>query len=217
MCDLSLIINHLTEKQVFQMNSNENGKFIVLGGLDQTGKSTQAQKLVNYLNEHGKNAILTHEPTGTELGSQLKKIMSEQIVSAETMRLLFTAARQHHLETVIRPAIARGDWVVCDRYFESTYAYQGAMGISDDSLLTMHQLLKHDQLIDHQFIFVGKIGARSELDKDHLDNFCDQKRSDIQNRLITYSKLHPENTTVIKMSNQSQSWVLHQILAKIFN
>lgn len=105
------------------------GLFIVIDGCDAAGKSTLVSKLVENLNGMGIETISTREPGGTKLGEEVRRLMlslETEVLSPEVELMLLTAARRHHLETVIYPAIEKGVTVICDRYNYSTYAYQGA-------------------------------------------------------------------------------------------
>lgn len=104
------------------------GFFITLEGIDGTGKSTQARLLAERLRAAGREAVETREPGGAPGAEQIRRLLVEGEPgrwSAETEALLFTAARRDHVERVIAPALARGAVVVCDRYVDSTRAYQG--------------------------------------------------------------------------------------------
>lgn len=101
------------------------GKFITLEGVDGAGKSTHLSWLVNYLRSSGRTVVQTREPGGTPLGEKLRELLLHESMHLETEALLMFAARREHLERVICPAMARGDWVVCDRFTDASFAYQG--------------------------------------------------------------------------------------------
>ncbi|MDR2000585.1 MAG: dTMP kinase [Zoogloeaceae bacterium] len=101
------------------------GKFITLEGLDGAGKSTHLVWLVETLRARGKSVIQTREPGGTPLGEKLRALLLADPMHLETEALLMFAARREHLAQVIEPALARGDWVVCDRFTDASFAYQG--------------------------------------------------------------------------------------------
>ncbi|MDM8544960.1 dTMP kinase [Candidatus Venteria ishoeyi] len=99
--------------------------FITLEGIEGAGKSTQQQLLCDYLCEQGVNFIQTREPGGTDLGEQLREMLLHQSMCTDTELLLMFAARAEHLQQVILPALATGQWVICDRFTDASYAYQG--------------------------------------------------------------------------------------------
>lgn len=103
--------------------------FISFEGIDGSGKSTQARRLAETLRQSGRQIVLTREPGGSPGAEEIRRLLVEggnERWSPETELLLFTAARRDHLERVIEPAIARGDWVITDRFADSSRVYQGA-------------------------------------------------------------------------------------------
>ncbi|WP_331460822.1 dTMP kinase [Arthrobacter sp. zg-Y769] len=113
-------------------NSNlpeTRGLFIAMEGGDGAGKSTQAQRLAAALQEAGRTVLRTREPGGTPVGEQLRALVLEHgngEIDARTEALIFAASRAAHVQQVIEPALAAGTVVVCDRYVDSSIAYQGA-------------------------------------------------------------------------------------------
>lgn len=107
------------------------GTFITLEGPEGSGKSTAARHLADWLRSRGVEAVLTHEPGGTPLGEEIRRLvlhvrgMSDDL-DPRADALLFAAGRAQHVASVIRPALERGAWVVCARYLDSSLAYQGA-------------------------------------------------------------------------------------------
>ena len=101
------------------------GKFITFEGIDGAGKSSHVEWLAEWLREKGQVVHVTREPGGTELGEKLRELLLHVPMHLETETLLMFAARREHLAQVIEPALARGEWVVCDRFSDATYAYQG--------------------------------------------------------------------------------------------
>jgi len=107
------------------------GGFISFEGIDGSGKSTQARLLSAQLQQQGRSVVLTREPGGSAGAEEIRKLVLEgppDRWSAETEILLFTAARREHLERTIRPALAAGKIVICDRFADSTRMYQGLRG-----------------------------------------------------------------------------------------
>lgn len=101
-------------------------RLVTFEGIDGAGKSTQIQALAQWLQGRGVTALCTREPGGTALGEELRALVLERAMTPLTETLLMFAARQEHLAQVIRPALAAGRWVLCDRYSDASYAYQGA-------------------------------------------------------------------------------------------
>ncbi len=102
------------------------GRFITLEGIDGAGKSTQLAALVAFLQQRGVDLVQTREPGGTPLGETLRALLLHEAMHPDTEAMLMFAARREHLAEVIEPALAAGRWVVCDRFSDATFAYQGA-------------------------------------------------------------------------------------------
>ena len=107
------------------------GRFITLEGPEGSGKTTAARHLAAWLRRVGRSVVLTQEPGGTPLGDEIRRIVLHMRGMSDDLdpradALLYAAGRAQHVERVIRPALERGDWVVCVRYLDSSLAYQGA-------------------------------------------------------------------------------------------
>lgn len=114
------------------------GKFITFEGGEGTGKSTQASLLAGRLKALGIEVVLTREPGGSAGAEAIRHVIlsgAAKPLGPEVEAVLFAAARADHLDQVIRPALERGAWVVCDRFVDSTRVYQGALGKVDPRLL----------------------------------------------------------------------------------
>jgi len=121
----------------------KTGKFITLEGPEGSGKSTQAKMMIRRLAELGVEAMYTREPGGTALGEEIRNILQHnQAGEAPCERaelLLFEASRNQLVEKVIRPALEKGTWVICDRFMDSTTAYQGyGRGLPVDEVKAIH-------------------------------------------------------------------------------
>lgn len=114
------------------------GAFITLEGLEGVGKSSCLEAAANTVGRAGHEIVATREPGGTTLGENVREWIlhgEHERLSAETECLLMFAARRHHVEHVIEPALAAGSWVVCDRFTDATFAYQGGGRGADTGLL----------------------------------------------------------------------------------
>ncbi len=124
---------------------SRSGLFISFEGIDGSGKSTQARLLADHLRAEGFEVVLTREPGGSPGAEAIRKLVLEgepDRWSPETELLLFTAARRDHLERVIDPALAAGKVVICDRFADSTRAYQGRAGKAMRQMVDrLHQLM----------------------------------------------------------------------------
>lgn len=101
------------------------GKFISLEGIDGAGKSTHAAWLAEHIRAAGEVVVVTREPGGTPVGEKLRDVLLHEPMSHDGEALLMFCARREHVDRVIRPALARGEWVISDRFTDATFAYQG--------------------------------------------------------------------------------------------
>jgi dTMP kinase len=101
------------------------GRFITFEGIDGAGKSTHIGFVTDLLKDAGKTVVSTREPGGTKLGEQLRELLLHEKMDLETEALLMFASRREHIAQVIEPALARGDWVLSDRFTDASFAYQG--------------------------------------------------------------------------------------------
>jgi dTMP kinase len=109
------------------------GKFITLEGVEGVGKTTNLNFIASYLTSNGKKIITTREPGGTKIAEKIRDLLlehNEEKLCNESELLLMFAARAQHIENIIKPALDAGKWVVCDRFTDATYAYQGGRRVS---------------------------------------------------------------------------------------
>ena len=145
------------------------GKFITVEGIDGAGKSTHLAWLTAFLQARGITLCATREPGGTALGEKLRGLLldKDQPMHLETETLLMFAARREHIDKVIEPALARGDWVLCDRFTDATFAYQGAgRGVDAGKLAVLEQWVQGSLQPDLTIVFdlppaVGRARAGS--------------------------------------------------------
>jgi dTMP kinase len=127
--------------------SSESGRFITLEGGEGVGKSTQLRRLAEALRARGLDVIETREPGGSPGAEAIRKLLLEgeaERWTPEAEALLFAAARADHVARTIRPALERGAWVLCDRFLDSSIAYQGAAGnVGADAIRQLHAIGSH--------------------------------------------------------------------------
>jgi dTMP kinase len=142
------------------------GRFITLEGIDGAGKSTHAAWLTDAIAARGVAIVQTREPGGTPLGESLRELLLRREMSNDTEAMLMFAARREHVEQVIEPALARGDWVLCDRFTDATYAYQGGgHGVAREFIRSLEALVHPHLKPDMTLLFdVPTSVSRARLD-----------------------------------------------------
>ncbi len=206
------------------------GKFITIEGGEGAGKSTNIQFIMDFLQQKGIKVLQTREPGGTPLAERIRKILldkTESTIHCDTELLLMFAARAQHLHEVILPALQKGIWVVCDRFTDATYAYQGGgRGIDKQRIKSLETWVQGKLRPDKTLIFdlpieVGleRAGNRSDPDRFELENieFFNRVRSTYLER----ANKTPEKYAVInakpkiEIVQQDIANVLEQLVAKI--
>ncbi|GAA0450093.1 MULTISPECIES: dTMP kinase [Sphingomonas] len=142
-----------------------SGLFISLEGGEGVGKSTQTARLAAALEARGLHVVVTREPGGSEGAEAIRGLLMQGEVtrwSPHAEALLFAAARADHVEKRIRPALEAGQWVLCDRYIDSTRAYQGGQGIDDAAILALHAFGSKGLLPDRTLLLSLPEGAGEE-------------------------------------------------------
>ena len=152
------------------------GKFITFEGLDGAGKSTFIPFARDVLREAGRDVLVTREPGGTDIGDRIRQILLDPAsqLTPETEALLVFTARQQHLQIVVLPALERGQFVLCDRFTDSTFAYQGGgRGIPEARLAALEIWVQKDFQPDLTLLFdVDESISQARLKKERaLDRF----------------------------------------------
>ena len=165
-------------------------KFITLEGSEGVGKTTNLEHIKTLLTERGIDFVVTREPGGTELGEQLRDLLlghKHDGMADETELLMMFAARSEHLDKVIKPALSKGQWVLCDRFTDATYAYQGGgRGIDLNRISILEDYVQGDCRPDLTLLLdapidvgrerAGKRSAPDRFEKEQTD-FFDKVRS----------------------------------------
>ncbi|HEY8118903.1 MAG TPA: dTMP kinase [Methylophilaceae bacterium] len=130
------------------------GKFITLEGMDGAGKSTHISTIMAALQARGLEVVSTREPGGTKLGEGLRELLLHQAMHPETETLLMFAARREHIAQVIEPALARGAYVLSDRFTDASFAYQcGGRGVDVSKVKILEQWVQNDLQPDLTLLF----------------------------------------------------------------
>ena len=167
-------------------SSRRQGKFITFEGIDGAGKSTHIEGVAELIRARGFNVVSTREPGGTPLGEKLRELLLHEPMHLETEAMLMFAARREHLAVVIEPALKRGDWVICDRFSDATYAYQGGgRGLDKRKFEALEQWVHGHLQPDLTFLFdlaPEVAGRRIAAQGRELDRF-EQERADFHDRV----------------------------------
>jgi dTMP kinase len=197
--------------------------FITFEGIEGSGKSTQRKRLLRWLDQQNISYISTREPGGTGVGQVLRELLlsnTSSIVSNRTELFLFAADRCEHLEQVIRPALARGDWVICDRYVDSTYAYQcGGREHNEQDIL---DIIRLTNAIEPDLTFLLDMspeeGLRRAKARADLDRFENEQLSFHHRVRDAYLKTAHDNNhrfSIIPSDGPSVDAIFDMIVTKI--
>lgn len=173
----------------------ERGKFITVEGVEGVGKSTQVAKLKETLEASGVATCMTREPGGTPLAEDIRQLLlatRKEAVCEHAELLLVFAARAQHIHQLIAPALARGEWVICDRFTDASYAYQGAgRGLDTQMIATLEAQVQGELRPDHTLLLdapvdvgLARARVRAELDRFEQEDlrFFERVRSEYLRR-----------------------------------
>ncbi|MDT3720026.1 dTMP kinase [Pseudomonas oryzihabitans] len=186
-----------------------NGLFITLEGPEGAGKSTNRDYLAELLGAAGREVVLTREPGGTPLAERIREILltpAAEPMAVDTELLLMFAARAQHLAQVVRPALARGALVLCDRFVDATYAYQGGgRGVPTARIATLEAFVLGDLQPDLTLVFdlPVEIGLARAARRGALDRFEQEQRAFFEAVRQTYlerAKAVPQRYRIIDAS-----------------
>ena len=182
------------------------GRFITIEGIEGSGKSTQLPYIKTLLESAGKNVVSTREPGGTAVGEALRRVLldpSNEAMASDTELLLVFAARAEHLAKVIRPAIEQGQWVVCDRFTDATYAYQGGgRGIAESRIGLLEQWVQGGLHPDLTFLLdvsadVGLARAAARGAKDRFEREAEKFFARTRAAYLARAQRNPQRYRVI--------------------
>ncbi len=206
----------------------KQGKFLTIEGTEGVGKTTNMAFVQSFLEKKGVDLLVTREPGGTPLAEELRELLlakRDELVDPTAELLMVFAARAQHLHQVIRPALEQGKWVLCDRFTDATYAYQGGgRGLSLDTIAKLEQLVQGELRPDMTFILdidvelgLERAGRRGELDRFETEAISFFERVRAQYRLR--AEENPSSYSIINAGQElagvqsDLSLALDQLLA----
>jgi len=200
------------------------GQFITLEGGEGAGKSTNLRFIERWLQQQGIEVVVTREPGGTELGEAIRGLLLDkqyQNMTPSCELLLMFAARAQHIETLIKPALAEGKWVVSDRFTDATYAYQGAArGLGFERIAPIEAWVQQDFRPDCTFVFdlPVEIGMQRVAERGgEIDRFEQEQVSffeAVRQAYLTRAQQFPSRYCVLDAA-QSLDRVQQQIVAQL--
>lgn len=189
----------------------QNGCFITIEGTEGVGKTTNIDFISAYLTERHINVVLTREPGGTELGEAIRELLlghTHTGMASDTELLLMFAARAEHIDKVILPAIRQGSWVICDRFTDATYAYQGGgRGIDPSRISILEDWVQGDLRPDATILLdidietgLARAGKRSTPDRFETEQHSFFQR--VRDCYLARCKQAPQRFHVIDASTE---------------
>lgn len=190
------------------MAADRRGKFVTLEGVDGAGKSSHIPWIAERLRDGGREVVVTREPGGTPLAEKLRALVLSEPMEPLAETLLMFAARADHVQKVIAPALARGAWVVCDRFTDATLAYQGAgKGVPVDRIRQLAQATHPGLAPDQTLVFDCPYEvSRSRLSNSgrELDRFEAEERAFFERVRAAYQALAAEEPGRVQLIDGSR-------------
>jgi len=191
--------------------SSTRGLFITIEGGEGVGKSTNIDFIAQRLQRQGIPFILTREPGGTPLAEDIRQLLltpRDEAVAENTELLLMFAARAQHIAEVIEPALAKGQWVVCDRFTDATFAYQGGgRGIPMAKIADLEQWVQGDLRPDFTLLLDAaiEVGMSRASKRGALDRFEQEQQNFFENVRAAYLNLAKQHSHRYRVIDASQS------------
>jgi dTMP kinase len=206
------------------LTAEVGGRFISLEGGEGVGKSTQLSRLAGALRDQGHTVTITREPGGTSGAESIRNLLmtgNDERWNAQSEALLFAAARADHVAKLIRPALARGEWVLCDRFVDSTRAYQGgAGGVSDADIMDLHRIGSGGLLPDITLLLALPLSdaaeratARDTGDSDRMGSKSQDYYAKVDRRFIEIAAAEPGRFRVIDARGSIETVTQHLLAA----
>ena len=199
---------------------NQLGKFITLEGVDGAGKTSHIEFIKEYLKNLKLDFIMTREPGGTELGERLREILLHDEMTPKTETILMFAARNEHIEKVIRPGLTSGAIVISDRFTDASYAYQsGGKGVEDEEIDVLKDLVQKNLQPDLTFLFdlPVEVSIKRLKKTRKLDKFEKEEKDfheNVRKKYLMIAKNNPKRFSVLN-SEKSIDEIQSQIKIKL--
>jgi dTMP kinase len=199
---------------------NQLGKFITLEGVDGAGKTSHIEFIKEYLTNLKLNFIMTREPGGTELGEKLREILLHDEMTPKTETILMFAARNEHIEKVIRPGLTSGAIVISDRFTDASYAYQsGGKGVEDEEIDVLKDLVQKNLQPDLTFLFdlPVEVSIKRLKKTRKLDKFEKEEKDfheNVRKKYLMLAKNNPKRFSVLN-SEKSIDEIQSQIKIRL--
>lgn len=207
------------------MQADNRGRFITLEGTEGVGKSTNLQFIQSVLEKNKVQYQLTREPGGTPLAEEVRELLlanREEQVAEDAELLLVFAARAQHLSQVIRPALERGDWVLCDRFTDATFAYQGGgRGLDSQLIVQLEASVQRGLQPDLTILLdlpveIGLARARQRADLDRFENEQIEFFERVRSAYLSRAESDPQRFAVVDASGtlEQVQQQIHDVLNK---
>ena len=199
---------------------NQLGKFITFEGVDGAGKTSHIEFIKEYLTNLKFDFIMTREPGGTELGERLREILLHDEMTPKTETILMFAARNEHIEKVIRPGLTSGAIVISDRFTDASYAYQsGGKGVEDEEIDVLKDLVQKNLQPDLTFLFdlPVEVSIKRLKKTRKLDKFEKEEKDfheNVRKKYLMIAKNNPKRFSVLN-SEKSIDEIQSQIKIKL--
>ncbi len=189
------------------------GKFITLEGIEGVGKSTVAEKLYQFMLKNNIDAIKTREPGGTPIAETIRQIILkkfDEVMTIDAELLLFFAGRAQHLANLILPALNQGQWVICDRFTDASFAYQGSgRGIDINRIEVLENWVLGDFRPDLTILLdapvaTGRERMKNRRSTDRIEKEASHFFEKIRQGYLKRAKLYPERYAVIDAAKQKK-------------
>jgi dTMP kinase len=195
------------------MAAGSRGKFITVEGQDGAGKTTNLDRIERLVRGSGRQVLRTREPGGTDLGNEIRRLVlhgKDLQIDAMAELLLIFAARAQHLREVLTPALDAGVWIICDRFTDATYAYQGGgRGVDAAVISELEQRVQGDLRPDLTLLFdvdiaTGEMRAGERVEQDRFESEAAAFKQRVRQVYLARAKAEPKRIRIIDAARSLQ-------------